>query len=481
MKLFVSILLDGLRLLALRAPRTALSVPATGLFVAVVAVYFAVMLGLAVLDTSAPRQFEADGVTTLLADSLLALVASWLLAALAHRRSIVWGVASILLAATVANEVVVHWPVEYLSTLLDQRGQAELATLLDLAGRAWWFVVLAAFARRLAPQPFGRVLAAAALAYAVTAAAWWWLPSSPLISHAGASTGATGLPLLGGDGDAGVDHAPSFDAEEVMFNQRALLDSALARLRPQTPDKTDLFVIAFAGDAQEGVFRNEVDYAEQLFSDRFDAKGHVLVLGNSAATVDSRPLATWTNLHYALEAIAKKMDPSEDILLMYLTTHGSEDHELLVDLDPLPLNQIAPEDLADALRTMPGIRWKVIVVNACYSGGFIDALRDDSTMVITSARADRTSFGCGSDSEITWFGKAFLVDALNQTTSLRKAFDIATKYVGQWEATEHEESSRPQIASSPSIEAKLADWQRQLPDRPAVPFVPTEAPAAALR
>ena len=73
-----------------------------------------------------------------------------------------------------------------------------------------------------------------------------------------------------------------------------------------------------------------------------------------------------------------------------------------------------PDDLADALKTNPGIRWKVVVVNACYSGGFVDALRDDSTLVITSARADRTSFGCGADSDITYFGKAFLAEALNQ-------------------------------------------------------------------
>ena len=49
-----------------------------------------------------------------------------------------------------------------------------------------------------------------------------------------------------------------------------------------------------------------------------------------------------TNLTWALDEIAKKMDPAEDVLLLYVTTHGSHEHELLVDLDPLPLDQIAP-------------------------------------------------------------------------------------------------------------------------------------------
>ena len=232
------------------------------------------------------------------------------------------------------------------------------------------------------------------------------------------------------------------------------------------------FVVAFAGDAEENVFRNEAEYAERLFAQRFDAEGHVLVLENNAETVATRPLATWTNLHHALDAIAKKMDPVEDILLVYLTTHGSQDHQLLVDLDPLPLNQIEPVDLADALKTAPSIRWKVIIVNACYSGGFVDALRDDSTMVMTSSRADRTSFGCGIESDLTYFGKAFLVDALNRTTSLRDAFDLAKQSVATWESADKEEHSEPQLATSPSIEAKLAAWQKQLRASAAVPFAP---------
>src|SRR5690606_3445778 len=143
------------------------------------------------------------------------------------------------------------------------------------------------------------------------------------------------------------------------------------------------------------------------------------------------------------------------------------DHELLVALDPLPLNQLVPQDIADALRTTPAIRWKAIIVNSCYSGGFIDALRDDSTLVMTSARADRTSFGCGTDSDITYFGNALLVDALNRTTSLREAFDLAQAAVAKREAAEGVEASEPQIASSPSIEARLDALRAGLAPAPA--------------
>jgi hypothetical protein len=492
-----STLVDGLRAVFLRHPRGNAITCGASVFVALVALYVLVTFGIGLVDTATPWQVDPAGIVTVLADSMLTLVAAWLLTTLAQRRDVVWGAAAILLAATIMTAVVVHWPLTYAATMLLSNDHAVLALLAALVSRCWWFLVLLGFAHWLSPRGLARALGAALLAYAVSAAAWWWLPESELLvaastieedSSATASDGATTQADLKQtavkqtdakqvDTDDDSETTPAFDAETVMYDQPALLDAALAKLKAQTPGKVDLYMVAFAGDAGENVFRNEAEYAEQLFGERFDAAGRVLVLENNATTVATRPLASWTNLHRALDAVAKKMDPAEDILLLYVSSHGSAEHQLLVDLDPLPLNQIEPDDLVDALKTSPGIRWKVVVVNACYSGGFIDALRDDSTMVMTSARADRTSFGCGADSDITYFGKAFLVEALNRTTSLREAFDLARKSVAEWEdADKEEEHSEPQLATSPSIEGKLATWQRRLPAHPAVPFVPA-APA----
>ncbi len=485
----VSTLLDGLRAVFLRRPRGTTITAGAGIFVAFIALYLCVTFGIAFVDRVNPWQIDPTGVLTVLADSLLTLIAAWLLAAMAQRRDIVWGVASILLAATIVTSLIVHWPLAHAANKLLADDHALLALLLAFVSHAWWFLVLLAFAHWLRPRSVVRVLCAALLAYAVSAGAWWWLPESSLLRATNVSDEIATLTEktdsdAEADGksqtDAGDDDqpTPSFDAEAVMYDQPALLDAALAKIAPQTPGKVDLYVIAFAGDAGEDVFRNEAEYAEQLFTQRFDAAGHVLVLENNAATVATHPLASWTNLHHALDAIAKKMDPAEDILLLYMSSHGSEDHQFLVDLDPLPLNQIEPDDLVDALKTTPRMRWKVVVVNACYSGGFVDALRGDSTMVMTSARADRTSFGCGADSDITYFGKAFLSEALNKTTSLRDAFDMAKKSIATWEDADKEEHSEPQLSTSPSIEAKLATWQRHLPEKPVVPFEPAAKPSS---
>jgi len=472
---------DGLRVALLRPPRAGATIAHAGLFMAVLAVYLLACVLLGFADTSPPWSLSPLGVLGVLGDAMLTLLAAWLLAVLARRGEAVWGVATTLLAATTAVAVVVHWPLDQAIGALDERGFGVLALLLALLRHAWWFFVLLALAHALAPRRLDQAVGAALLAYAVSAATWWWLPGTSPVRHVASSPIAAAAAAAGPADDGAPapvtreDGEPSFDAEAVMYAQPALLDATLGRLRPQTPGKVDLYVVAFAGDAQEDVFRNEAEYVEALFSRRFGAEGRVVVLQNNEATLGQRPLATWTNLQRTLAALAQRMDPAEDLLLLYLTSHGSEEHELLVDLDPLPLNQVRPADLADALRTTPALRWKVIVVNACYAGGFVDALRDDSTLVLAAARADRTSFGCGADSDITWFGRAFLVDALNETTSIREAFERAREAIAAWEARDGDEHSEPQIATSASIEAKLATWQRTLSPAAPVPFVPASA------
>lgn len=468
-------LLDGLRLLVLRAPRGRAITAGPGAFMALVALYLAVVIALAAFVPDPSFLFGANDFSTTLADVLLLLIAAWLLVRLAGR-DVIWGAAAILLASTIFVTLIAYWPLHFLLSTADVADHASFAGLVILLVLLWWLLALLVLARWLAPHGLMRNLGAALLAWIVSTASVWWPLTVP--TQSGTDTGIVAVDddaSNGTDGAAEPDEEPEFDAEKLMYDQPALLDAALARLKPQTPGKIDLYVVAFAGDAQENVFRNEAEYAERLFAQRFGAAGHVLVLENSTATMATRPLANWTNLQRSLDAIAKKMDPAEDVLLVYLTTHGSSDHQLLVDLDPLPLNQIAPDDLADALKTDPAIRWKVIVVNACYSGGFVDALRDDSTMVVASARADRTSFGCGADSDITYFGKAFLAEALNETTSIRDAFERAKKSVAQWEAADSQEHSEPQIATTPSIEAKLAAWQRTLKPGAPVPFLPAAA------
>ena len=106
------------------------------------------------------------------------------------------------------------------------------------------------------------------------------------------------------------------------------------------------------------------------------------------------------------------------------------------------------------------IKYKVVIVSACYSGGYIAPLKDPYTMVITSSRADRTSFGCDNKSEFTYFGEAFFQEALNRTTSLVEAFEIAKRAIAERERAGGLTPSEPQIHVGDAIREKLGSRAR---------------------
>jgi Peptidase C13 family len=266
--------------------------------------------------------------------------------------------------------------------------------------------------------------------------------------------------------------------EQVVYAQANMVHQALTQLSPRVPGKTNLYLVTFAGDGGEDVFRNEAEYAAQLFTKRFGPTAHALVLENNPTTLQSHPLADWSNLESTLDGVASAMKPDEDVLVLYMTSHGDEDHNLLVDMDPIPLDQIGAPDLAGILKKRP-FKWKVVIVNACYSGGFVPDLRAPGTLVLTAARADRSSFGCGSDSDMTYFGKAWLVDALNKTDNFVDAFQLAKNDIAGWENEDKLTPSEPQIDMGSGIAQQLALWRKEITPGPAVPFTPPPPSASS--
>ena len=323
------------------------------------------------------------------------------------------------------------------------------------------------------------------LAFAAGALLMLWLPShafspstaAPTMATAGSVATASSTTDDGDDDDDADWPQQGPTPEQVLYAQPKMLHEELAKLGPRVPGKPNLYLVTFAGDGSEDVFRNEAEYAAKLFRQRFGPSTHTLVLENNPASLSTYPLAGWNNLEAALSGLSKVMQP-DDILMLYVTTHGSDDHELLVDMDPLPLDQIGAQDLADILKEHP-FKWKVVVVNACYSGGFIPPLATKGTLVLTSARTDRSSFGCGTESDLTYFGHAFLVDALNHTDNFVDAFDQAKDEIAQWEQRGKLTPSEPQSYVGDGIEHELDAWRKGIVPGPPVRFMPAPSVPAA--
>jgi Peptidase C13 family len=176
---------------------------------------------------------------------------------------------------------------------------------------------------------------------------------------------------------------------------------------------------------------------------------------NDERDLDHAPLATVSGLKYALRGLGAQMNLDRDVLFLSISSHGAEDPAIIVSNSQLPLKDLTDDDLADALRES-GIKWRVIIISACYAGGFIERLRDPQTIVITAAAADRTSFGCSNDRDLTYFGEAFYRDALPTSHSLREAFDTAKAAIAARERLEHVTPSNPQAYFGAKLEAKLA-------------------------
>jgi hypothetical protein len=254
---------------------------------------------------------------------------------------------------------------------------------------------------------------------------------------------------------------PNPASEPVLAAQQDLLDEALAHLEDERPGVTDLYFVAFGGDGNEDVFRKDVLAAQKVMDEHWDTDGRSIVLINNPRTLLDTPIATVTNLKATLNEIGASIDADQDVVMVYLASHGSAGHVFEISLPPLELAQITPAALRSMLDAS-GIKWRIIVVSACYSGGFIDALKDDHTLVMTAARADRTSFGCGHQSESTYFGEALFQQGLAKSESLLSAFDIAKKRVAERE-TEARLSppSDPQLWMGPAIEDKLKELERR--------------------
>jgi len=263
--------------------------------------------------------------------------------------------------------------------------------------------------------------------------------------------------LVGGSSEQGIRGQA---VETVLYNQTGLLDSALADLAPGDPDRIDLYLLAVGGDGSQEVFRREAAFAVDLFDERFGTSNRSVSLVNSRTSYERLPMATRTSLERTLETLAERMD-DEDILFVYMTSHGSEDHRFVLDFNDLALPDLSAEELGEMLGASD-INWKVVVVSACYAGGFIEPIRDENTMVITAAASDRTSFGCSDEADLTYFGRAYLADSLSRTDDFQSAFDTAVERIKERELEDDISShSNPQAVASEPIRAQLERWRAQ--------------------
>jgi hypothetical protein len=245
--------------------------------------------------------------------------------------------------------------------------------------------------------------------------------------------------------------------ERTFHLQGQLIERDLAAIAPGRTGVAELYFVGFAPDASQDVFLREMRFVKRLFEERFGTQKRSITLASSHTALDELPIASTTNLARALARVGEAMNADEDVLFLFLTAHGDREHRLSASQPPLQLAQLTPTALARMLQDA-GVKWRVIVVSACYAGGFIEPLRDANTIVIAAAAPDRTSFGCEADRDFTYFGEAYFRDALAQTRSFTAAFELAKDLVAKKEAAENLTPSLPQMWVGPAVAERLKNF-----------------------
>jgi hypothetical protein len=237
-----------------------------------------------------------------------------------------------------------------------------------------------------------------------------------------------------------------------LLAQGRLLDAALANVPHSTP-AVELYSLTLGGDGKQSVFLRESDYVANMLTTRFRTLGQIRLVNHRDHLAD-RPMATRENLRRAALTLAERSGP-EDLIFIYLTSHGTSEHELVLDQPRMELADLPADELAAVLAPLKN-RDKIIVISSCYSGGFIPALKDERTLIMTASRADRVSFGCSEEANFTYFGDALFAQALNQTDDLEQAFKLAKANVAERELADGFEASEPQIWAPKTV---LSHWQ----------------------
>jgi hypothetical protein len=262
-------------------------------------------------------------------------------------------------------------------------------------------------------------------------------------------------------GDTVKIFTPEEVAEHALYKESGELQLALDSLQASDPQKIELYSLVVAGYGTEEVFRRESKFIENLFNAQYGNRTTAIYLANSQRSLDERPLATLTSIRAAVTRIAERMDKEQDIFFLYITSHGSKDKKISLNHNGLALTDIDAKWLGDLLKAT-GIKHRVVVLSACYSGGFIDELKDANSLIMTAASADKTSFGCADDSLFTYFGKAYFKESLKPGVDFEQAFVKAKKLVSTWEKEQKITKSNPQIHPNTQVVVQVKRWQDEL-------------------
>jgi hypothetical protein len=158
-----------------------------------------------------------------------------------------------------------------------------------------------------------------------------------------------------------------------------------------------------------------------------------------------RPRPDKTSIRGVYEALATLSAQAPEGCLVYFSSHGAPSGLVMDD------RLLAPDVLADMLDETCGARPTVVVVSACFSGVFVPALAARNRMVLTAARPDRSSFGCGEADRYPYFDQCFLETFRTAHDFVALGHEVQACVARREKQTGMSPPSRPQLSVGAAI------------------------------
>ena len=104
-----------------------------------------------------------------------------------------------------------------------------------------------------------------------------------------------------------------------------LLGGQLANLQKSRAGVSELYVLAAGLSSRQDVFRNDVESMRDLLDRHWNSANRSVALVASEQSKSLYAYPTRANLTQAAEGIHSKINPGKDVLLVFLSSHGTSE------------------------------------------------------------------------------------------------------------------------------------------------------------
>jgi Peptidase C13 family len=219
-----------------------------------------------------------------------------------------------------------------------------------------------------------------------------------------------------------------------------LLALAAGAWAADTPTALHYKAVLIAGDWSAAAFDHATEAVQERLLAGAVAPADLQRLSAARAQIGRNGVQSST-VNHVLAAIEHMHPAAGQGCFVFATSHGAFEEGLVL----VPSQDfLTPEALDHALDVGCGNAPTVAIISGCFSGSFAKPpMARDNRIILTAARPDRTSFGCGAGFQYTVYDKC-LLQALDRSAEWPAAYAMIKTCVAKREKEFQIKASEPQ-------------------------------------